>query len=235
MRRPRRRRRLGRRSSRDGMCWSRPPPGRARPLRRSWPRSMSWSRKGLAGTLPDETRVLYVSPLKALSNDIHRNLEAPLAGHSRRARGARPARCGDTHHGAHGRHAADRAGAHAPHGAAYRRHHARSRCTSCSPRSPGGRCSSTCRTVIVDEIHAIAGNKRGAHLALSLERLRALAGRPLTRIGLSATQKPIEEVARFLIGAGPDSAGERLRHRRCRPRAAPRSGAWSFRPHRSRR
>ena len=57
---------------------------------------------------------------------------------------------------------------------------------------------STCRTVIVDEIHAIAGNKRGAHLALSLERLQALAQRPLVRIGLSATQKPIEEVARFL-------------------------------------
>ena len=66
---------------------------------------------------------------------------------------------------------------------------------------------STCRTVIVDEIHAIAGNKRGAHLALSLERLRALTGRALTRIGLSATQKPIEEVARFLIGgSGLDAA-----------------------------
>ena len=61
---------------------------------------------------------------------------------------------------------------------------------------------STCRSVIVDEIHAIAGNKRGAHLALSLERLQALVRRPLVRIGLSATQKPIEEVARFLIGAG---------------------------------
>src|SRR5712672_3736849 len=59
----------------------------------------------------------------------------------------------------------------------------------------------TCRMVIVDEIHAIAGNKRGAHLALSLERLQALTGRGLARIGLSATQKPIEEVARFLIGS----------------------------------
>ncbi len=59
----------------------------------------------------------------------------------------------------------------------------------------------TCRTVIVDEIHAVAGNKRGAHLALSLERLQALTGRPLTRVGLSATQKPIEVVARFLTGA----------------------------------
>ncbi len=82
---------------------------------------------------------------------------------------------------------------------------------------------STCRTVIVDEIHAIAGNKRGAHLALSLERLRALAGRPLTRIGLSATQKPIEEVARYLIGAGRRQRRS-LRHHRRRPHAAPRSG-----------
>ena len=59
---------------------------------------------------------------------------------------------------------------------------------------------STTRTVIVDEIHAIAGSKRGSHLAISLERLEALTGRRLTRIGLSATQKPIEEVARFLVG-----------------------------------
>ena len=61
---------------------------------------------------------------------------------------------------------------------------------------------STCRTIIVDEIHAVAGNKRGSHLALSLERLQALNCRRLIRIGLSATQTPIEEVARFLIGSG---------------------------------
>jgi ATP-dependent Lhr-like helicase len=66
----------------------------------------------------------------------------------------------------------------------------------------------TCRTVIIDEIHAIAGNKRGAHLALSLERLQALTGRTLTRIGLSATQKPIEETARFLLGAGHADTGD---------------------------
>ena len=79
----------------------------------------------------------------------------------------------------------------------------------------------TTRTVIVDEIHAVAGTKRGAHLALSLERLEALAGRRLTRIGLSATQKPIEEVARFLVGVrGLDAAGERsTAHRRQRPHA----------------
>src|SRR5437773_7704252 len=58
------------------------------------------------------------------------------------------------------------------------------------------------RTVVVDEIHAVAADKRGAHLALSLERLDALAGRRLQRIGLSATQRPIEEVARLLVGAG---------------------------------
>ncbi|MBE0981613.1 ATP-dependent DNA helicase, partial [Escherichia coli] len=57
------------------------------------------------------------------------------------------------------------------------------------------------RSVIVDEIHALAGSKRGSHLALSLERLQALCPRPLLRIGLSATQKPIEKVARFLVGA----------------------------------
>src|SRR5437762_2208145 len=61
----------------------------------------------------------------------------------------------------------------------------------------------TARTVIVDEIHAVIGTRRGAHLALSLERLQQAAERPLTRIGLSATVKPIEEVASFLIGAEP--------------------------------
>src|SRR5690606_9873800 len=59
---------------------------------------------------------------------------------------------------------------------------------------------STTRTVIVDEIHAVAGSKRGSHLSLSLERLEALVGRRLTRVGLSATQRPIEAVARFLVG-----------------------------------
>ena len=61
----------------------------------------------------------------------------------------------------------------------------------------------TTRTVIVDEIHALAPNKRGSHLALSLERLEALTGPALVRIGLSATQKPIDEIARFLTGGAP--------------------------------
>src|SRR5215475_14500362 len=64
----------------------------------------------------------------------------------------------------------------------------------------GRQMLATARTVIVDEIHAMVGSKRGVHLALTLERLEALAGRRLTRVGLSATQKPIEEVARFLVG-----------------------------------
>src|SRR5260370_41970313 len=79
----------------------------------------------------------------------------------------------------------------------------------------------TCRTVIVDEIHAIAGNKRGAHLALSLERLQALTGRGLARIGLSATQKPIEEGARFLIGSRSAAGAERLRPPTAPPRGHP--------------
>src|SRR5262245_22852374 len=66
----------------------------------------------------------------------------------------------------------------------------------------GRRMLQTVSTVIVDEIHALVRDKRGSHLALSLERLEALAGRPLQRIGLSATQKPLDEVGRFLAGAG---------------------------------
>ena len=77
----------------------------------------------------------------------------------------------------------------------------------------------TVRTVIVDEIHAVIGSRRGAHLALTLERLAAVAERPLQRIGLSATQTPIEEVARFLTAG--DAAG--CTHRRRRP--PPRDGS----------
>src|SRR6185437_10633078 len=75
----------------------------------------------------------------------------------------------------------------------------------------GRRMLSTTRTVIVDEAHALAPNKRGSHLALSLERLDALCGRRLTRIGLSATQKPIEEVAKFLTGSQSELPGP-VRH-----------------------
>ncbi|MFT4197767.1 MAG: DEAD/DEAH box helicase, partial [Pseudoxanthomonas sp.] len=159
-------------------------------------------REGLAqgGALPDETRVLYVSPLKALSNDIALNLEAPLAGiraalqaHGLPDVAIRTAvRTGDTP--PRERAAARRLPPHV---------------LVTTPESlyvllgsESGRAQLRhVRTLIVDEIHALADDKRGSHLALSLERLQALAEAPITRIGLSATQKPIDEVARFLVGA----------------------------------
>jgi ATP-dependent Lhr-like helicase len=160
-------------------------------------------RKGLDGTLANETQVVYVSPLKALSNDIQRNLEAPLAGirEALRAQGLpdveirTSVRTGDTPAAER-----DRMRRNPPH------------IVVTTPESlyillgsqSGRAMLATTRTVIVDEIHAVAPNKRGAHLALSLERLAALCGGRLQRVGLSATQKPIEEVARFLVGAGPD-------------------------------
>jgi ATP-dependent helicase Lhr and Lhr-like helicase len=161
-------------------------------------------KEGLAGPLPDETRVVYVSPLKALSNDIQRNLQAPLNGirEELMALGLPDVeirtvvRTGDTTQ-------SERAGMRrrAPHIVVTTPESLYILLGSQSGRDMLG----TCRTLIVDEIHAIAGNKRGAHLALSLERLQALTGRSLTRVGLSATQKPIEEVAKFLTGAHPVS------------------------------
>ena len=91
----------------------------------------------------------------------------------------------------------------------------------------------TTRTVIVDEIHALAPNKRGSHLALSLERLAALCGDRLLRIGLSATQKPIEEVARFLVGVG--GAADEPRDHKFRTPSRPRSRVGSPRFARSKR
>ena len=163
-------------------------------------------RRGTAEPLPDETAVVYVSPLKALSNDIRINLEAPIAGIREELRCLNLpdveirtfVRTGDTPQ-------AERAQMRkrAPH------------IVVTTPESlyillgseSGRTMLATTRTVIVDEIHAMAASKRGSHLALSLERLDVLAGRRLTRIGLSATQKPIEEVARFLVGALPDGTG----------------------------
>ncbi|MDG6348960.1 DEAD/DEAH box helicase [Luteimonas sp. 8-5] len=159
-------------------------------------------RQGLAtGGLPDATQVVYVSPLKALSNDIHLNLEAPLAGiREELARMGLPeveirtaVRTGDTPQGER---------------AAMRKRPPHILVTTPESLyvllgSESGRAMlAPARTVIVDEIHAVAGSKRGSHLALSLERLEALCGTRLVRIGLSATQKPIEEVARFLVGDG---------------------------------
>src|SRR5579859_1328539 len=162
-------------------------------------------RRGLDGELKDETQIVYVSPLKALSNDIERNLEAPLGGiRAELARLGLPeveirtwVRTGDTPSSER-----DRARRRPPH------------IVVTTPESlyillgseSGRAMLKTTRTVIVDEIHAVAPNKRGAHLALSLERLASLCGDDLLRIGLSATQKPIETVARFLVGAAPGTA-----------------------------
>jgi ATP-dependent Lhr-like helicase len=156
-------------------------------------------RQGLAGALGQETQIVYVSPLKALSNDIDRNLAAPLAGiREMLATQGLPdveirswVRTGDTPAGER-----DRMRRRPPH------------ILVTTPESlyillgseSGRKMLATTQSVIVDEIHAVAPNKRGAHLALSLERLAALTGRGLQRIGLSATQKPIEEIARFLTG-----------------------------------
>jgi ATP-dependent Lhr-like helicase len=151
------------------------------------------------GKLPDETRVVYVSPLKALSNDIQINLQNPLAGITGQLRRmglpelqiTTAVRTGDTPQ-------KDRTAMRksAPH------------ILVTTPESlyvllgsdSGRRMLASTRTLIVDEIHAIAASKRGSHLALSLERLQALCPEPLMRIGLSATQKPIEAVSRFLVG-----------------------------------
>ena len=152
--------------------------------------------------LDDRTQVLYVSPLKALSNDIQKNLQQPLAAIGQAALQAgllMPelrvlVRTGDTP-------MADRQQMlrRPPH------------ILVTTPESlfilltaeKSRRLLQTVRTVIVDEIHAIAPNKRGAHLALSLERLEALTLTKPQRIGLSATQRPIELVARFLAGDRP--------------------------------
>ena len=188
-------------------------------------------RRGVQGALPDETAVVYVSPLKALSNDIRANLEEPLAGIRAElvAMGLpdveirTAVRTGDTP-----QRERQQAVRRPPH------------ILVTTPESlyvllgslAGRRMLAKARTVIVDEIHALAANKRGSHLALSLERLQAVVDQPpcpaadakvpdadgvlpdpkalvavaqprhVTRIGLSATQKPIAEVARFLVGAG---------------------------------
>lgn len=158
-------------------------------------------REGIERPLADETHVLYVSPLKALANDIERNLEAPLAGIRAELRTlgypdvhiTTLVRTGDTPQGER-----NRMRRKSPHIVVTTPESLYILLTSAS----GRRMLSTTRTVIVDEIHALAPNKRGAHLALSLERLSALAGPALVRVGLSATQKPIEDIARFLAGEG---------------------------------
>ncbi|HEX7334923.1 MAG TPA: DEAD/DEAH box helicase [Pyrinomonadaceae bacterium] len=159
-------------------------------------------RLGVEGKLDDSTHVIYVSPLKALSNDVQRNLQIPLEGIQAELKALglpevnirTLVRTGDTP-------ASER--------------------TAMTKRPPhivvttpeslyilltsegGRRMLETARTLIVDEIHAVVGDKRGSHLALSIERLEQLVRQhsgSLVRIGLSATQRPIEEVARFLVG-----------------------------------
>jgi ATP-dependent Lhr-like helicase len=171
-------------------------------------------RLGVDGKLDDTTHVVYVSPLKALSNDIQRNLQIPLAGIQAELQAmSLPevnirtfVRTGDTPAGER---------------------------TAMTKRPPhivvttpeslyilltsegGRRMLQTTRTIILDEIHAVVGDKRGSHLALSIERLEQLVAQheaenskpetrnsKLVRVGLSATQRPIEEVARFLVGTG---------------------------------
>ena len=156
-------------------------------------------RKALAGELSDRTEVLYVSPLKALGNDIQKNLEIPL-GEILQMAGERgllmpeirtAVRTGDTL-------AKDRRLMlrRPPHILVTTPESLYILLTAEKSRA----VLRTVETVIVDEIHAVADDKRGVHLSLSLERLEELTERPPVRIGLSATQKPIEEVARFLAG-----------------------------------
>src|SRR5277367_6550586 len=171
-------------------------------------------RKALSGELLDQTDVLYVSPLKALSNDIQKNLQIPL-GEILQLAGQRgilmpeirtAVRTGDTL--AHERRAML---SRPPHILVTTPESLYILLTAAKSRE----ILKTVDTVIVDEIHAMADDKRGSHLALSLERLEHLAAKPLTRIGLSATQKPIELVATFLSGtARPAPVIVQIGHRR---------------------
>ncbi len=161
-------------------------------------------REGTKHDLPDETQVVYVSPLKALSNDIRKNLQEPLAGIR--------ALLGETN----GREIDVRAEVRTGDTTATQRQALIKKPPHILVTTPeslyllltsesGRRMLTTTRTLIMDEIHAVVDDRRGAHLALSVERLAALtksaSAGPLQRIGLSATQRPIEDVARFLVGA----------------------------------
>jgi len=176
--------------------------------------------EGASAPLPDRTTVLYISPLKALGNDIQKNLQQPLREIRERAAAEGVdlpeihvlVRSGDT-----------------PASERTRMIRRPPHILITTPESlyilltaeRSRQFLRTVRTVIVDEIHAVAGDKRGSHLALSLERLDALTGVRCQRIGLSATQKPIEEIARLLTGAArvgaqdaPDCAVVDVGHRR---------------------
>jgi ATP-dependent helicase Lhr and Lhr-like helicase len=152
-------------------------------------------------------RVVYLSPLKALAADVERNLRSPLVGIANMARHEGleirmpeiSVRTGDTSQKERAR---------------FRKHPGDILITTPESlylllTSEAGEALRSVETVIVDEIHALVPSKRGAHMALSLERLEALTGRRLQRIGLSATQRPLEEVARFLGGAEGQGVGSR--------------------------
>src|SRR5437879_1385672 len=136
-------------------------------------------------------RLLYVSPLKALNYDVERNLRGPLAG--LRSELTVAVRTGDTPQ-------KERA-------AMLRRPPDILITTPESLflllTSQGREMLRSVRTLVLDEVHAVAGTKRGAHLALSVERLDRLTAEPVQRVGLSATQRPIEEIGRFVSGARP--------------------------------
>src|SRR6476469_5463369 len=166
--------------------------------------------RGLESPLPNAVQILYISPLKALGNDVQRNLEQPLAELRARFESEGKAfpeirigvRTGDTPASARARMLRK-----APHILITTPESLNILLTSVRGRG----MFSSARAVIVDEIHAVAGTKRGAHLALTLERLEMLVEVPVQRIGLSATQRPLEEVAHFLGGmraAGADGTAE---------------------------
>jgi len=169
-------------------------------------------RQAVDHNLPDETQVVYISPLKALSNDIHRNLEIPLSEIGEAASAAGLAmdkirvavRTGDTPQ--RERQAMLRK---APHILVTTPESLYILLTAEKSRG----ILRNVRTVIVDEIHALARDKRGSHLTLSLARLDRLCTQPPVRVGLSATQRPIDEVARFLVGsANIDESGNAKCH-----------------------
>jgi ATP-dependent Lhr-like helicase len=183
-------------------------------------------------------KVLYISPLKALAVDVERNLRAPLAGIAalaeQRGTPVHPPtisiRTGDTKPNERAR---------------FKRNPGEILITTPESlylllTSEASEALRTIETVIIDEIHALVPTKRGAHLMLSLERLEALCNRPLQRIGLSATQRPLEEVARFLGGAtgisspansgAPHLASEMLAESPQLPDKASESLAVTFRP-----
>ena len=148
------------------------------------------------------TRLLYVSPLRALAVDVEKNLRAPLAGQPPGGRAPRPHRARAVGRHAHRRHAVRRASPARARSARPPHHHAR----VAVPHAhvAGARRLRNVDAVIIDEIHALAATKRGAHLSLTLERLEAICDRSPQRIGLSATQRPLDEIARFLGGRGED-------------------------------